>query len=120
MPQLSVNRVPITWTSDASGNATVTTPTLNGRILCVEFAPGTGGSQPSNNYSATLTAVSGFDLLLGKASANLSNTAVSRLIPAQATSDTNTLGVVSVAEACTLNISGAGNAKSGTVNVYLG
>lgn len=120
MPQLSINPVAISWTSSAGGAATVVTPPLNGRILAVEFVPGSGGNQPSNNYSATLTAASGFDLLLGKASANLSNSAVSRLIPAQATSDANTLGVVVVAEPCTLNISGAGNAKSGAVNVYLG
>jgi hypothetical protein len=116
---LAVARTPVAWTSDASGNAAVSVPGLNGMIIAVEFVPGRGAVQPTNNYSAILANASGYDLLLGKASANLSNAAVSRLIPAASTSDTNTLSGVAVGdETCVLAISGAGNAKSGTVIIY--
>jgi hypothetical protein len=114
-----IGRIEVPWTSDASGNATVTTPSLNGMILCVEFAPGAGGSQPTNNYSATLTNRNGVDLLLGGAAANLSNAAPTRVIPAASTTDASTKSGQPVAEACTLNISGAGNTKSGTGIIYV-
>jgi hypothetical protein len=105
------------WTSDASGNASVTIPAVNGMILVVEFVPGKGAVQPTNNYSATLLAASGYDLLLGKGAASLSNLTPTRIIPAAGTTDANTLSGVAVAEDVTLNISGAGSGKSGTVTI---
>jgi hypothetical protein len=114
-----VSRTTVNWTSDASGNSNVLVPNLNGMIIAAEFVPGKGAAQPTNNYSAILANASGYDLLLGKANANLSNTTVSRLIPAASTSDASTLSGVAVGdESCVLSISGAGNAKSGTVNIY--
>jgi hypothetical protein len=111
-----IGRIEVPWTSDASGNATVTTPSLNGMILCVEFAPGAGGSQPTNNYSATLTNRNGVDLLLAR---RTSNAAPTRVIPAASTTDASTKSGQPVPRPCTLNISGAGNTKSGTAIIYV-
>jgi hypothetical protein len=115
----SVSRIPVRWTSDASGNANVAVPGLNGMIVGAQFVPGTGGAQPTNNYSASLYDASGFDLLLGKAVANLSNATITKIAPAGSTTDANTLAYGPVAEDCVLVITGAGNAKSGIVNLYL-
>jgi hypothetical protein len=84
----SVSRIPVRWTSDASGNANVAVPGLNGMIV-------------------------------GKAVANLSNATITKIAPAGSTTDANTLAYGPVAEDCVLVITGAGNGKSGIVNLYL-
>ena len=76
-----ITKYSIAWTSDASGNVNGTPVALKrGRLLQVKFAPTNGGTQPSNNYAATLIDADGVDLLAGKGAA-LSNTAASVAVP---------------------------------------
>lgn len=108
--------VTIGWTSDGSG-AVLQALTgggsnglLSGRIERVVFVPGTGGGEPTNNYGVAVYDESSVDLLAGQGAAK-SNTAASDYRPNPA---------VAVDEVCTLSVSGAGAAKSGTVVIYLG
>ena len=77
--------------------------------------PTNGGTQPSNNYAATLLNGDGVDLLAGKG-ATLSNTAASIAVP-----------VVSGATAAFVElgnftpiISAVGNVTNGRINLYVG
>ncbi len=122
--ETKVSRVRIPWTSDASGNATVHTNAVGGGILygaliAAEFVPGTGTSQPSNNYAATLTNDNGTDLMSGQAT-GLSNATNSCIVGGCPIRDGTTTGTVPwlVSSALTLTISSAGNTKSGTLFLY--
>ena len=99
---------------------------ISGEIARVVFIPGTGGSQPSASYNATLKIVNGdgfddgLDLLSGQG-ASLSNTANTEITPSVAmkdgtTTSTNRRAVNDILE---LDITAAGNAKSGTVVLYV-
>src|SRR5258708_2022396 len=115
------NRVVLAWTSDASGNVNgLPTGNINGTICKVEFVPGTGGSQPTDLYDVTLTDAAGVDVLAGQG-ANLSQTTATAVVPGVSFKDGTTTSAAPcvVAEALTLNVSNAGNAKSGQVILYL-
>jgi hypothetical protein len=102
----------IAWTSDASGNVNGSTIDLRrGRLRQVKYAPGTGGAQPTTGYNATLVDVDGVDLLSG-GGATLSNAAATMVAPA------SPLFIES--QTVTPTITGAGNAKGGTLNLYIG
>lgn len=115
-----VSRIDIAWTSDSGGNATVATSAVTGTIRRVTFVPGTAGSQPTNAYDVTLTDEHGLDVLAGQG-ANLSNAANAHVAPGVPLKDGTTTSVVqpAVDGLLTLNVTNAGNAKSGTVVVYL-
>ena len=111
-----VTKYSVAWTSDASGNVNGTPVALKrGRLLQVKFVPTNGGTQPSNNYAATLLDGDGIDLLAGKG-ATLSNTAASIAVPV----------VSSVSSAFiepgnfTPTISAAGNVTNGRIDLYVG
>jgi hypothetical protein len=111
-----VTKYSIAWTSDASGNVNSTPVALKrGRLLQVKFVPTNGGTQPSNNYAATLLDGDDVDLLVGKG-ATLSNTAASIAAPV----------VSSVSPAFiepgnfTPTISAAGNVTNGRIDLYVG
>lgn len=112
--RLTVSKVQysVVWTSDVSGavsgNAFEVT---KGELQQVEFAPGTGGTQPTDLYDVTLVSGNGNDLLRGSG-ANLSNT----LTPGFTYSPRwfhrgGTLDLV---------VANAGNAKTGTVIFVMG
>jgi hypothetical protein len=109
----NVKQLAIGWTSDASGNVSEVIPLLEGVIQRVEYVPGTAGVQPTNGYNVTLLSIAGIDVL-GATGATLSNTTASSSVPIDATA----LLPYAVAGVHTLTVSGAGNAKSGTVYIY--
>jgi hypothetical protein len=115
-----VKRVKIPWTSSAGGSATVVTDKLNGILLAVEPVPGTGTSQPTNLYDVTLTDEAGVDVLAGQG-ANLSNAAPSVFCPGVPITDGTSTSTLPrpISDVLTLNVSNAGNAKSGSVWLYL-
>lgn len=117
-----INRHALAWVSDASGNVngTPTTAAIRGTILKVEFKPDTGGTQPTNAYDVTLTDTAGVDVLAGQG-ANLSNSTATAVVPGVPFTDGTTTAVAPcvVAEALTLNVSNAGNAKGGQVILYV-
>lgn len=115
----NVNRIAVSWTSDAAGVASESIA-IDGVILRVQFVPAGGGSQPTSLYDVTLLDEGGQDVLAGQG-ANLSNSVATSVCPGVPFKDgtTTSLVPVAVAEIVTLNISGAGNTKSGSVNIYV-
>jgi hypothetical protein len=121
----SVVKYSLAWVSDAagavSGNA-VTIP--DGTIIGVEFTPDSGATQPTNLYDVTCTddeGVNVFDDGAGASiGANLSNAAASYRVPFFGGG-----GAVTYVRqwlhggSYTLVVAAAGNAKGGTVNIYL-
>lgn len=102
----------IRWTSDAAGSVSGPTFTLTtGDIVRIELEPGTGGSQPSDDYDVEIRNEGGSDILQGQG-ADLSNAAAAPPI----------LGPdmrVTTAEAFGLVVSNAGNVKSGVVKIWI-
>jgi hypothetical protein len=116
------------WTSDASGN--VTGDSLNlpaGSILNVQFVPGAGGTQPSDLYDIDLLNANGtsvFDDGSGTSiGANLSNTAATDKVPfingAATTFVRAWIEGSGGGSPYQLTVANAGNAKKGTVNIFV-
>lgn len=112
----SIVRYTLAWTCDASG--AVSGQQLNirsGHIAFVKFVPGAGGSQPTDLYDAQLQDGNDVDLLndgTTAAGSNLSN-ATSKILalwPPPYYDASASLELV---------ISNAGNAKTGTVYIYV-
>lgn len=126
-PLRPVRKCILQWTSSAGG-AVSGNPVgpVSGTIERVVFIPGAGGVQPSNNYVAKLQLLNGdgfddgLDLLANQGAA-LSNATNSTIIPgAEVTDGTRTTAApVAVNDLLDLVISGAGNAKQGTVVLYV-
>ena len=116
-----INRINLDWTSDSGGAATGTVSDVCGTLLQVEFIPGTGGTQPTDLYDLTLTDDGGLDVLAGLG-ANLSNSTKTRKTPGVSLTDGTTTSVVPMVlceSTITLTVSNAGNAKTGTVRLYV-
>ncbi len=108
----SLRKLVFEWTSNASGAASgTTTAGYDGIVAEAIFDPDSGDTQPTNEHDITLVDGDGHDVLLGTG-ANLSNAA------ATYKAASNAMGVV-FDSALTLNVSGAGSGKSGTVTIYL-
>ena len=106
----NISRIDIGWTSASDGSVSVDTNAVQGKITRVSFTSAySGGTQPTDQYDATLTDEHDYDLL-ASGGANRSNAAATTVVP------TTPIAVDGV---LTLNITNAGNAKSGTVVVYL-
>lgn len=105
----TVRKVTLAWTSDASGNVSANlTKELSGNIQRVAFIPGSGGTQPTDLYDIVLLDSDGVDVLAA-GGANLSNATKSQsIVDARAIDGT-----------LELQVSNAGNAKTGTVALYL-
>ena len=108
-----ISQYTVAWTSDASGAVSGNLLTVRrGRVVQVKFRPGSGGTQPTDLYDATLVDPDSVDLALGNG-ANLSN-ATSKL-------STQTPGPYFNGEGrLDLVIANAGNAKTGTVIFLVG
>lgn len=109
------------WTSDASGNVDqYTTSIINGTLVNIEVIPASGGSAPSANWDLVIKDGGGFDILSG-GGANLSAAAATRLKPhfVQTVSAVDYPFEVSVYEALQVLVTNAGNAKSGTIVIYV-
>jgi len=126
-PFRPICKIMLTWTSTAAGavNQVVVDGNGNGlycsgELLRVVFIPGTGGNQPSNNYSAQLTDQNGIDLLAGQG-ATLSNTTTTHVCPGVKVTDgaTSTERAIAGDDKLTLVIGSAGDVKQGQVILYL-
>lgn len=108
----TVKCIKMVWVSDASGNVTLqsTANKYDGEVLLLTTVPAGGGSAPTDNYDITLLDENGADVLCGagqnRDTANTETVAKS------------SLGAVA-GSALTPNISNAGNAKGGTIYVYI-
>lgn len=113
-----VNKVIITWTSDASGAATATIQNVNGVIQRIVTKP--GSPAPTDNYTVKLNDESGIDVLAGQGTANRDTANSEHFCPGVALNDGTTTSVVpvSVCGDLSLVISGAGSAKAGTFTIY--
>lgn len=106
----------IVWTSDAAGAVSGNGATLasidRGAVVQIELIPGSAGNQPTDLYDVTLVDDRSVDYLQG-VGANLSNS-TSKLVlfdPPIHFDDSFNLDLV---------VANAGNAKQGTVIVYIG
>lgn len=116
-----VRRAEFAWVSDASGDVSGTpSEALSGQIVRVVFTPDSGGTQPTNLYDVTMLDAGGVDVLAGQG-ANLSNAAASAVCPGVPLKDGTTTSVIPAQVDGVLNlvVANAGNAKGGTVTVYL-
>ena len=122
-----VRRQSIAWTADASGNvsevlqiAGIDNNKFQGEILNARFIPGSGDDQPDDQYDVTLTDEDGVDILLGQGT-DLSNSVRKMFAPAVESTDGTATGLVPLAvhSTLTLAVSGAGNAKKGTIVLYM-
>lgn len=120
-----VKKYSFAWTSDAAGAVSGIPQTLPaGSIVAVEFVPGAGGVQPTDLYDITLTDADGINVIddgTGAASigANLSNANSSHKVPFVGGGAVTYVRRWLHGGAYTLVVANAGNAKSGTVNLYL-
>lgn len=105
-----VKKIKWAWTSTAGGAADkVTSGKYYGRVVALVTIPAGGGSAPSLNYDITVTDAETYDVMQG-AGANRSDTATETAVPT----------AYSVAfGALTINVTNAGNAKSGTAILYI-
>jgi len=113
--------VTLAWTSDASGNMNgIPTDFLAGELLRCVFTPGSGGSEPTDGYDAELLDSNGVDLLAGEG-ASLSHTSTTSICPAVEMTDGShpTCRPFVFNDKLQLEISGAGNGKSGLVVLYV-
>lgn len=116
----------VAWTSDASGNVNTTTFTMgSGSIVVVEFIPGSGGTQPTDLYDVDLLDANGTSMFNdgtgASIGANLSNTVASHkaaLIVGTNSTPTYVRTWLHGGD-YQLTVANAGNAKTGTVNIYM-
>jgi hypothetical protein len=106
----SVKKIKFDWTSDdAAGTATgTTTGYYTGKILGLATDP--GATAPDDNYDITVTDGDSLDVLMG-GGANRDTTTTEYVL-------STSLGAV-VASQLTINVSNAGNAKTGAAYLYI-
>lgn len=110
----------VAWTSDASGNVSANAFVMKrGRLLQAKTVPGAGGAAPTAGYLVTLPDADGLDLLMGLgASRSASNAEFAPLNSGQGEPASSIRwfegGTV------TPTITAAGNAKTGTLILYVG
>src|SRR5689334_9744924 len=66
-----IRKVTASWTSDASGNASGASRKVVGALVKAVTVPGTSGSQPTNNYTVTVTETINGNNALGNAETTL-------------------------------------------------
>ncbi len=107
----SVQKIKFAWVSSAGGAADGTTTNyLTGQIVGAVFVPGSGADQPTDQYDVTIVDSDGNDVLAGQG-ANLSNAAPVYKLAANMTA--------CVESKLTLGVTNAGNAKSGTIYLFV-
>lgn len=103
-----------TWTSDGSGDATVSIADYSAfQLISFQSFPGTGADAPTANYSITLIDdETSNDIMCGETTGNRSNSGA----------DVDTISsvpILPITGSMTLTISGAGAANTGVVNLVL-
>lgn len=110
----SLKKITFAWVSGTGAEAGTasgaTTGAYTGALERLVTVPGTAGDQPTNAYDLTLLDEDSTDVLMG-AGADRSNAATEQVLG-------SLLGVVAN-DTLTLNVAAAGDAKTGTVYVYL-
>ncbi len=110
----NIKKITFAWTAGTGGEAGTatqqTTYPYTGNILKIVTVPGTGLTQPADDYDITLTDEDGIDVANGQA---LNRDELNTEWVAAA------LGAV-VGDKLTFNLSGAGAGKTGTCIVYVG
>lgn len=119
-----VRKYSIAWTSDASGAVSGNTVAISaGTIVAVEFVPGAGGVQPTDLYDVTFTDADGINVFDDGAGAsvgaNLSNAAASHKVPFVGGGTVTYVRRWLHGGNYTPVVAAAGNAKQGTINVYV-
>lgn len=113
----------LAWTSTSGGAVSGNLfDVQRGSIVQVKFVPGSGGTQPTNNYTATLVDTDGVDLFSGLGGGtNLSNSSSTIGVPYIGLSSTLKYSRVfhDGTQQLDLVIAAAGNAKTGTVMVLI-
>lgn len=110
----------VAWVSSAGGAVTENTfAAKRGRIQQAKFVPDAAGTQPTDQYDATVLDSAGWDVLLGLG-ANRSN-ATASVVPAL-DGNAGTPGTLGFFEGGNLapTIVNAGNAKGGTLVLIIG
>jgi hypothetical protein len=110
----AIKKVKFEWTSvngggDAGKASKTTEFPYTGEIIRLVTDPGTAA--PTDNYTVTITDEDGYDVLMGAAVGNRDEANTEQVLA-------SSLGCVAN-DKLTLNVSGAGNAKTGTVTVYI-
>lgn len=106
-----VKKIKFTWTSASDGTASgSTTFPYDGKVELLTTVPGTSGAAPSDNYDLTLTDSDGVDVL-GGGGANRDTANTEQVLG-------SSLGAVA-GSLLTLNVTNAGDSKSGVVYVYI-
>lgn len=104
-----IQKIRWAWTSDASGNADlITERAYYGEVLALVTDPD-GTDAPTDDYDITITDVEGYDVMQG-AGADLDTANTETAVPTAASVAFGTL---------TLNVSNAGDSKSGVAILYL-
>lgn len=104
-------KVAFVWTSSAGGAADgASTRSYNGQIVRLVTVPSGGGTAPTDNYDVTVADDDGVDVLMGAGADR--DTANTEQVLA------SSLGYVAN-DALTLHVTNAGNAKAGTVILYV-
>jgi hypothetical protein len=115
----SIKKLKIVWTSDASGDCTgTTTAYIDGVIIRAAFTPGSAGSQPTDLYDVYLYETGGTIDLLGGAGVDLSNSTAATKIPLVADKDGLLAMGPAIANLLDYVVDNAGNAKSGTIEIW--
>ena len=116
-----VRKLSLVWVSNSSGDVSGTlTDYISGEILRVVFIPGATSLQPSNNYDVTLLDQNCLDVLAGQG-ANLSDTSTTHVCPGVPFKDgtTTSTRTIAVEDKLELRVANGGNAKGGTVILYV-
>lgn len=112
-----VRKITFAWTTNATGAAEIQTGLISGNVVRACFIPGSGSSQPTNNYDVIIEDEDGIDVLQGTG-ANLGNINATDVFPAL-TNGTNGNSIPPAVDSkLTLLVINAGNAKSGTTILY--
>jgi len=108
----SVKKIKFEWVADGSGDVsgTDTTAVFSGEIMRLVTVPGTGGTQPDDNYNVVINDADSTDVLMG-AGATRDETNTEQVLA-------SSLGIVAN-DKLSLVIDSAGAANTGTVYVYI-
>ena len=113
----SMKKVKFAWTATTGGSAGDTTTNLySGLLYRTIIVPGSSNSAPSSNYDVVVNDADGYDVLNG-AGAN-SSTASNDYFGGSTGGDSQS-PISAVSSKLTLAVTNAGDAKSGTVVLYI-
>jgi hypothetical protein len=115
-----ITKYGVAWVSDASGVVSANTfGVKRGEILQVKYIPNGGGTAPTDLYDLTMLDADGFDVL-GGTGANLSGTLAALTVPLFGAGAALSFRIFLDPGLLTPTIANAGNAKGGTINLYVG